>query len=573
MIGAGLTAVPGFAEGGAEKPEWIQRSDRITQQLLDIRFDGCPEEGSQEGVTRYDPLVSTPTVAHELELVERKKALAARLQASLVGEKDVRLVQDYKILLDSIREDLDERDYSETHNVVFRDPHSLVNDGLSFLLDAQTAAERRPAVVDRIRKYAGLEAGTQPLCEVLRARMQSQMDKPAMLYPSRSEVETALARSSQLVAGLEKLLQESQLEGWQEPFQTLKLQLAAYDAWLKEAVLPRARQDFRLGHEAYARYFAARGISGITPEQLAAEAHQAYAEIQSQMAEVAARIAQERHLPSSDYRDVMKVLKAEQIPPEAILGVYQERLKQIEGLVREHDIVTLPEGQAVIRTATEAEAALVPGPQMIPPPLVKNTGQRGNFVIPLRSSDGQKFDDFTYDAISWSVTAHEARPGHELQFDSMVDKGVSKARAIYAANSANIEGWGLYCEWLILPYMPPEGQLASLDGRLLRAARAFLDSELHAGKITLEEARRLLTEDVLLSPSMVNSEIRRYTFDEPAQACSYFYGYNQLRQLRDETEKAMGAKFSARDFHNFVLDQGLLPPPLLRETVRQHFLR
>lgn len=268
----------------------------------------------------------------------------------------------------------------------------------------------------------------------------------------------------------------------------------------------------------------------------------------------------------------MKALKAEQLAPETILPLYQERLKQIEAIVREHDMVTLPQGEAVIRTATESEAARVPGPQMIPPPLVNNTGQRGNFVIPLRSSDGQKFDDFTFDAIAWTVTAHEARPGHELQFDSMVDHGISKARAFYAANSANIEGWGLYCEWLIQPYMPPEGQLACLDGRLLRAARAFLDSELHAGKMTVDQARHVLADEVLLSPAMVNSEIRRYTIDEPAQACSYFYGYNQLRELRAETEKALGDKFNARQFHDFVLDQGLLPPPLLRAAIKRQFL-
>lgn len=41
---------------------------------------------------------------------------------------------------------------------------------------------------------------------------------------------------------------------------------------------------------------------------------------------------------------------------------------------------------------------------------------------------------------------------------------------------------GLYSEYLIEPYMPLEGQLVSLDYRLLHAARAFLDPELQAGK-------------------------------------------------------------------------------------------
>jgi len=51
-------------------------------------------------------------------------------------------------------------------------------------------------------------------------------------------------------------------------------------------------------------------------------------------------------------------------------------------------------------------------------------------------------DDYTFDASSWTLIAHEARPGHELQFDSMIEHGVSLARSRYAFNSTNVEGWG-----------------------------------------------------------------------------------------------------------------------------------
>ncbi len=70
---------------------------------------------------------------------------------------------------------------------------------------------------------------------------------------------------------------------------------------------------------------------------------------------------------------------------------------------------------------------------------------------------------------------------------------------------------------------------------------------------------------------MVNSEIERYTFRAPSQACSYFYGFDQLLSLRKDVEARLGDKFVARDFHDFVLDQGLLPPPLLRQAVMEKF--
>jgi uncharacterized protein (DUF885 family) len=183
-----------------------------------------------------------------------------------------------------------------------------------------------------------------------------------------------------------------------------------------------------------------------------------------------------------------------------------------------------------------------------------------------------KYDDFTFSAASWTIIAHEARPGHELQFDKMVEEGVSKARALYAFNSTNAEGWGLYSESVILPYMPLEGQLVSLDYRLLRAARAFLDPELQAGTITQAQALDILVKDVKQSPAFAQQEVERYTIKAPGQANSYFYGFVKLIALRKDAEQALGNKFSALRFHDFILSQGLLPPALIRKAVMEEFV-
>src|SRR5712691_11157695 len=160
-----------------------------------------------------------------------------------------------------------------------------------------------------------------------------------------------------------------------------------------------------------------------------------------------------------------------------------------------------------------------------------------------------------------------------MQFAAMVERGVSQARAIFAFNSTNVEGWGLYSEFIMRPFMPLDGQLISLQHRLLRAGRAFLDQELHMGKITPEQAHRILQEDVVVSEAMANQEVERYTFRSPGQATSYFYGFTRLSQLRADVEKAMGAKFDQQKYHDFVLAQGLLPPALLRKTVFEEFVK
>jgi uncharacterized protein (DUF885 family) len=207
--------------------------------------------------------------------------------------------------------------------------------------------------------------------------------------------------------------------------------------------------------------------------------------------------------------------------------------------------------------------------------MIGNTGESGEFVLPLAnpSAQGKKMDDFTFAAASWTLACHEARPGHEMQFSAMVENGVSTARGVFAFNSTNVEGWGLYSEWLMFPFMPLEGQLISLQHRLMRAARAYLDPELQLGKITPEQAKNTLMNDVVLSDAMATQEVDRYTFRMPGQATSYFYGYTKLLGLRQDLEKMLGPKFDAKEFHDFILGQGLLPPEMLRSAVMAKFAK
>ena len=116
------------------------------------------------------------------------------------------------------------------------------------------------------------------------------------------------------------------------------------------------------------------------------------------------------------------------------------------------------------------------------------------------------------------------------------------------------------------------GGIRSVDPDLLRAARAFIDPELQSGKLQPEDAYRILETDVVLSHAFAQEEVERFTYRNPGQANSYFYGYTKLLQLRKDTEAALGPKFNQLKFHDFILAQGLLPPDLMRQAVQQDFI-
>jgi uncharacterized protein (DUF885 family) len=67
--------------------------------------------------------------------------------------------------------------------------------------------------------------------------------------------------------------------------------------------------------------------------------------------------------------------------------------------------------------------------------------------------------------------------------------------------------------------------------------------------------------------------VERFTFRMPGQAPSYFDGYTRLIEIRSAAEKALGAKFDAQRFHDFILSQGMLPPNVLRKAVMEDFVK
>ena len=579
MLACALPLLAGNASAlGAENSgrEWVEHSNSYTNTLLEVEFAHAPERGSRQGLARYDERISHPTLTDERERRHELETALAKVDAAAPRETDKRVQQDLAILHQAFDLKFRQEDYGLQHEVPFLNASAQVFEGLHGLLDEQVAPERRPAALVRLRRYAGMEPGYQPFTEVLKQREQEQIAKPGVIYPSKTELETELGRNSNYVEGIGALFSKYALQGWQPAYAKLKGQLADYDNWVREKILPKARADYRLPAEKYALAFEEYGID-LPPAQIAAMAHAAFTQYQSEMAPLAAQVARARGYSANDYRSVIAELKKKQITGEAILPFYIERLHAIEQIIGAHDLVTLPSRPAIIRLATAAETVQQPAPHMAPPPLLHNTGQRGEFVLPLNipaanGGSGDQYDDFTFDAVAWTLTAHEARPGHELQFDSMVEQGVSLARGLYAFNSTNAEGWGLYAEYIMQPYEPPEGQLLTLQLRLLRAARAFLDPELQSGAITPQRAYEVLENEVVLSHAFAREEVERFTYRAPGQANSYFYGYTRLLTLRQEVEAALGAKFRQKAFHDFVLSQGLLPPELMRKAVLEEFV-
>ena len=571
---AHATEAQASTQAGSTTPAWVANSNRHAHAVMQAEAAFSPESAAMSGLSEYDGLVADlgPGLSER-----RSDALAkekAKLQLALQLERDANVRQDLQIMIDVVDlrlqsialSDHYERDWTDATQRVFR--------GQQALLQKQVAAERRPKALERLQRYVGLWPKSSSIFEQARSRYDEGAGK-GLLEPTRLEVEQAIANATTYLDGIRKLYAEYPQPGAEPALAALQEQADAYTSWLRESVLPVSRVDAILPPELYAFQLKQVGID-ITPQELIQRAQLEFMETRAAMQALAPLVAKEKGLkPTNDYREVIRELKRDTIPNDQLEARYREIIDAIDPIIRRERIVDVPERPMVMRLGTAAESAAQPAPHFRGAQLIGNTGQQGQFVLPVgnpAAGADAAYDDFNFPSAAWTLSAHEGRPGHELQSATMIERGVSLARALFASNSVNGEGWALYAEAEMVPYEPLDGQMIALQFRLLRAARAMLDPMLNLGMIDRERAKKVLLEQVMLSPAMTTQELDRYQFRAPGQAGSYFYGYARLMELRVETELALGDKFDRLAFNNFLLDQGRLPPNQMAEAVRTQFI-
>ena len=184
----------------------------------------------------------------------------------------------------------------------------------------------------------------------------------------------------------------------------------------------------------------------------------------------------------------------------------------------------------------------------------------GTFQFPRRIENMTRFG-------LRSVVYHETVPGHHFQIALQVEnKDLPRFRQIGALGviSALGEGWGLYAERLAAESGwyddDVEGRLGQLNYELFRARRLVVDTGLHAKRWSRQQS---------IDYGIEASEVERYVVN-PGQACSYMIGELKIIELRDKAKRALGDRFSLRDFHNAVLATGTVPLDVLMRAVDRY---
>src|SRR5262245_60697218 len=263
-----------LARAQTEQPAWVARSNQNAQVLLTIQARYGPEGAARVGIAGLDEQITQFPSDQRTKVKVDVAAAIAELKRRRTLEHDPLVAQDLDILITAAQRQIDSQALSERLDLPYVNVSSIVFNGIRALLDDQVPEGRRKTALVRLRKYAGIEPGYQPLTEQAKARSR-EWRQPGQTGPSKVEVETDLARGDFFVNGIGELFARYNIEGYEAPFATLKQQLADYQEWVRREVLPLARTDFRLPPEKYRFSLLQYGVD-VPAADLAKIAHASF---------------------------------------------------------------------------------------------------------------------------------------------------------------------------------------------------------------------------------------------------------------------------------------------------------
>ncbi len=344
-----------------------------------------------------------------------------------------------------------------------------------------------------------------------------------------------------------------------------------------ESFLPSASGSWQLGEEGYSRILREREVLPDDARQLRERGQREFDRLDAEMAALARDAT-----GNADYIAVLRENDTHHPPTEqAMLEAYTEWTEKARRFLVDTRLVTLPAGES---------CAVVPSPvfqrpvvgvaSYIAPPSFSDR-LKGHFFVPF-APDGASDEEIqgrlsnnSYGSIP-TTSVHEAYPGHHWHL-VMRKANPSEVRRVYGTPYFN-EGWALYSERVMRErgfFEDPLHELQHLSATLFRAARIIVDTSLHLGEMTFEEAVAFMRDKAALPAPVAIAEVGRYCW-WPTQASSYLTGCLEILDIRRRYLEARGfAGVEAkdvpveviRDFHDAITSSGSLPLGLADRSV------
>lgn len=360
--------------------------------------------------------------------------------------------------------------------------------------------------------------------------------------------------------------------------------------WLKK-LDNKTPRSFRLGKDLYAKKFEFDIQSGYTADVVYEKALARKKELHEKMFELADKLwekylnAEEKHMNKTDLpagqagkpadklvliKQVIDKISEKHVKPEEFQSAIEKQMPELVEFIKQKDLIYIdPSKPLVVRKEPDYMAGVAGASISAPGPYDKNGNTYYN-VGSLASWDKDRAESYLREYnhyILQILNIHEAIPGHYTQL-VYSNQSPSLIKAIFG-NGAMVEGWAVYTERMMLESgyeNSDEMWLMYYKWNLRTTCNTILDYSVHTKEMSKEDALNLLINEAFQQKAEAEGKWRRVSVTQ-VQLCSYFSGYTEIYDFREELKKQAGDKFNLKQFHEKFLSYGSAPVKYIKELM------
>jgi len=332
----------------------------------------------------------------------------------------------------------------------------------------------------------------------------------------------------------------------------------------------KAAGDYAVGEELYSALLKEKELLPYDARALRERGREQYDLLAAELRRLSREIA-----GTDDWVGLLEKLnKVHAATPDAMRAEYAEWTEKARSFLRDTGLVTLPQGErCTVEPSPPFQRPILAVASYNRPPAFSDS-LAGHFFVPYPpdntpEAEVQKRLEGNCSAGIPTTAVHEAYPGHHWHL-VMAHFNPSKLRQVFSTSYFS-EGWALYAERVMREqgfFTDPKHQLYQYEATIFRAARIIVDTSLHLGEMTFDEAVKFMVEKGNLTEPNARAEVGRYC-SWPTQASSYLTGMLEIVDLRTRwlAQKGRNDVPALREFHDKLTSSGAMPTSLAERAI------
>lgn len=417
-----------------------------------------------------------------------------------------------------------------------------------------------------------------------------QAARANMVKPTKEHLDLAIQQVNGSMYIFDKVIPDSLAKLNDKKFaDSLNAQLSVATSSIKRYVTfledykknPKSEyRDFRIGKDLYNQKFNYDIQSHYTAVQIYERALIRKKEIQDEMQKRTAKLWPKyfgkQTLPTglAAVKKMVDTLSTQHCDRDKFMQCIKDMLPKQEAFLKEKDLLTTDATKPLIVRQTPpymegsgAGASINdPGPYDANGKTFYNVSLLTDYTPAQAESYLREYNDY----ILQILNIHEAIPGHYTQL-VYSNRSPSMIKSIFG-NGAMVEGWAVYTERMMLEegYGPATDEmwLMYYKWHLRSVMNTILDYSIQCLNMNETDAKKLMVNEGFQQQAEADGKWKRATLSQ-VQLTSYFTGFTEIYDLREELKKKQGADFNLKQFHEKFLSYGSAPVKYIREAMVQ----